>query len=78
MALEKQQRDYESHNKSSASNDIYIDSEELLRNNKCKHRKDGKFMLYEPYIVLDITENVLVRLKRKKDKELKKNITRHR
>ena len=32
MALKKQQCDYESCNKSSASNDIYIDAEVLWRN----------------------------------------------
>ena len=33
----KQQRDYESRNKSSASNDVYIGAEVLLRNNKRKN-----------------------------------------
>ena len=33
-AERKQQRDYESRNKSSASNDVYIGAEVLLRNNK--------------------------------------------
>ena len=39
-AQKKQHRDYESHNKSSAFNDIYISAEVLLRNNKRKDRKD--------------------------------------
>ena len=42
-AQKKQQRDYESSYKSSASNDIYIGAEVLLRNNKRKDRKGGKF-----------------------------------
>ena len=44
-AQKKQQRDYESSYKSSASNDIYIGAEVLLRNNKRKDRKGGKFTL---------------------------------
>ena len=68
MTLKKQQRDYEGRVKSSASNDICI--EVLLRNNKCKDRKDGKFTL--KYVVSDINKKVLVILKKKNDKELKK------
>ena len=49
MALKKQQRDYESRNKSSASNDIYIDAEVLWRNDG--NWKDGNFTFkcLEPY-----------------------------
>ena len=39
----KQQRDYESPNRSSVSNEIYISTEVLLKNNKHKDRKSGKF-----------------------------------
>ena len=39
----KQQRACESHNKSSASNDIYIDAEVVLRNNNLRDGKGGKF-----------------------------------
>ena len=74
-AQKKQHRDYESHNKSSAFNDIYIIAEVLLRNNKRKDRKGGKFtfMWLGPYVVSDITKKGLVTLKNKNDKELEKN-----
>ena len=52
-AQKKQQRDYESSYKSSASNDSYTGAEVLLRNNKRKDRKGGKFTLS------DITKNSL-------------------
>ena len=74
-AQKKQHRDYESRNKSSAFNDIYISAEVLLRNNKRKDRKGGKFtfMWLGTYVVSDITKKGLVTLKNKNDKELKKN-----
>ena len=73
-ARKKQQRDYESRNKSSTSNDIYIGSEVLLRHNKHKDRKGGKFTfkLLGPYVVSDITKKGLVKSKNKNDKDLKK------
>ena len=69
-----QQRDYESRNKSSASNNIYIGAEVLLRNNKRKDRKGGKFIFKKlgPYVVSDITKKGFVKLKNKNDKKLKK------
>ena len=73
-ARKKQQRDYESRNKSSTSNDIYIGSEVLLRHNKHKDRKGGKFTfkLLGQYVVSDITKKGLVKSKNKNDKDLKK------
>ena len=69
----KQQRDYESPNKSSVSNEIYISTEVLLKNNKHKDRKSGKFTFkwLGPYTVLDITKKGLVTLKNKSNKNNK-------
>ena len=71
-AQKKQHRDYESRNKSSAFNDIYIGAEVLLRNNERKDRKDGKFT-FMWYVVSDITKKGLITVKNKNDKELKKS-----
>ena len=57
-AQKKQQRNYESRNKSSLSNDIYISAEVLLRNNKRKDQKGRKFTFnwLAPYVVSNITK----------------------
>ena len=57
-AQKKQQRNYESRNKSSLSNDIYISAEVLLRNNKRKDQKSRKFTFnwLVPYVVSNITK----------------------
>ena len=59
---------------SSASNDVYIGVEVLLRNNKWKDRKDGTytFKWLVTNVVSDITNKSLVTLKNKNDKGLKK------
>ena len=77
-AQKKQQSDYESRNISSVSNDIYMGTEVLLRNNKHKDRKGGKFTFkwLGPYVVSIINKKRLVTLKNKNDKEVKKSITR--
>ena len=51
----------------------------MLRNNKRKDRKGGKFTFkwLGPYVVSDITKKGLVTLKSKNDKELAKSIARH-
>ena len=51
----------------------------MLRNNKRKDRKGGKFTFkwLGPYVVSDITKKGLVTLKNKNDKELTESITRH-
>ena len=69
----KQQRDYESR-LFSPSNDIYIGTEVLLRNNKRKDKKGRKFTF--KYVVSDITKKDLVTLNSKNDKELKKIMRR--
>ena len=71
-AKRKQERDYESRSKSSASNDIYISAEVLLRNKKRKDRNGGKFVFkwLELYVVSDITKKDLVTSKSKNDKEI--------
>ena len=75
----KQQRDYESHNKSSTSSNIYIDAEVLLRIKKHKDRKGGKFTCkwLRPCVVSDTTKKVLVTLKNKNYKELNKTQLKH-
>ena len=57
-AQKKQQRNYESRNKSSLANDIYISAEALLRNSKRKDQKGRKFTFnwLAPYVVSNITK----------------------